>query len=140
MAIFDYNLTAGDVKDKAPIDTRYIGASSEPVSDGNITTWIEEGASEFSGLLEKAGLDGSDLADESLNQIQRGILFYAVSELLSKLGHTGQNYQQARGKYEDARQRYEDRPELLDRSISRVQSNVDTSKDDSDFRSINYQF
>jgi len=130
MAVFDYSVTPSDVKERIPVDTRTIPASttSGRLDDTDITGWIEEGAAEMSGVLEKSGLDGGDLDDEALQQIQTAIEHYAAAETLSSMGHTGSSYSSIRDRYESIRDRYEDDPSRLDRTTTTVDSNVDTSK------------
>jgi hypothetical protein len=62
MAIYDYGVTPADVKQKAPVDTRLIGVGTEPVSDGDLTEWIEEAASDLTGVLSKSGIDGQAMS------------------------------------------------------------------------------
>lgn len=145
MAIYDFNVTAAAVKEKVPLDTRSIPSASTPdtLDDTDITDWIDEGASELSGALRKAGVTGSDLDDEAESQIQRAVTHYAVAEVLSSLGHTGQSYEAARDKYRAALDRYTDSPSTLDRESGGVRSNVDTDKGHhsaSDFTDTTYDY
>jgi len=144
MAVYDFNVTVAEVKEKTPLDMRQVPASStaDRLDETDITDWIEEGASEFSGLLQKASIATSDLGDDAEKQIQKGIVHYAVAEILSSTGHTGDAYERARDKYQDARDRYTDSPQLLDHQQSRVTSNVETDPthtEKSDFTRRDYE-
>lgn len=140
MAIYSYNVTSSDVTDRLPIDTQAITSSSEPLSTSDIDEYIDDAASEFSGVLEKSGIQGSDLSDEAERQIQIGIEHYAVAESLKQIGHTGSDYEEARDAYRDALKRFRDQPQTLDKNHDRVRSNVDTTRDASEFEEVDYRF
>jgi hypothetical protein len=131
MAIFDYNVTVDDVKEDLPFDPRRIpaGPVQGSLDDTDIEGYIDEGASELSGVLESSGVQGSDLSDEALQQIQIGVKHYAIRETLQSMGHTGDSYEQARDRYQEIYDRYAESDAPLDRGSSRVQSNVDTTAD-----------
>lgn len=137
MAIYDYSLTAQDVLDKISLDTRRVQQSSGRVSRDDIDGWIDECASEFSGVLNKAGLDGSDLKDEAESQIQRGILAGAAAQTLQAWGHTGDEYETYQSTYEDLLDRYEADAQRLDKTVETYDSTVDRDVDDSPYLGAN---
>jgi len=143
MATFDYNVTAKDVKERTPVDTRPIPSTDTDgvIDDTDIEGWIDEGAAEMSGVLQESSIDGSDLSDEALQQIQTAIEHYAAAELLSAIGQTGNSYESIRSRYEELRTRYEQDKTRLDRDQSRVRSNVDTTSDKvpSTFGGVDYE-
>lgn len=139
MAIYDYNLSAADVLDKVPLDTRRVKQSSGRVSKDDIEGYIDEYASIFSGMLEKSGLDGSDLSDEAEAQIQKGILHGAAAETLQNWGHTGEAYRQRKSTYESILERYEQDVQKLDRTTSQYDSNIDTTDDESPYTGTSWE-
>lgn len=141
MAIHDYNVTASDVLDKIPLDTSMIDGSSEPVSTTTIDGYIDEAASELSGLLRRADVDGTKLEAEAEKHIQTAILNYAAAETLSKLGHTGRDYTQKRARYEDVKQTLKGSAKQLDTERGGgVKSTVNTSRATSEFQRDSYGF
>jgi DNA repair ATPase RecN len=144
MAIDTYGVTASDVKERAPVDTRPIpgSATAGRLDDTDIEGWIDEGASEMSGIIEQSRLDASDLADEARQQVATAVEHYAAAELLSAIGHTGSSYDSIRERYEEIRDRLESDPNRLDRQQSRVRSNVDRSADKKspEFEGVRYDY
>lgn len=140
MAISTYSTTPSDVKSKAPVDTRAIGASTEPVSDTDIEGWIEEASAELTPLVDAAGKDLDSLTDGAEEQIRTAIVGYAVAELLSAIGHTGDDYESARERYIDFRDRLKADSDNLDGpGGGGAKSNVPPDREKSSAYSGSYQ-
>ena len=87
-ASYIYGLTAADVAAEIHgVDDANIGASTEPVSTTNLTTWINDGAARFNTVLQKSGITPSASLDADAHQaIATGVKMYAVHKALLVLG------------------------------------------------------
>lgn len=140
MAIATFNVAAAGVKGKIPFDTSDIGVGTEPVSDSDINTAIDEKASQMAGVLERASVDASDLSDEAEAQIQEAIRAGAAAEVMQQVGHTGSAYEERRDQFEELRGRYANQTNL-DRSngtVAKLEESQARDADRSDWTNANF--
>lgn len=143
MAVEVYSLTYADVLPHLPFDTSQITPSSTPISTTSITAYLEDGASEITGVLARQGVESANLTDDDLRQVQKAIKWYAVRECLGVVGLSGGTYATANTRYTEARERLEaDSSRISGSRASRVLSTVDTtvSERPQRFGSSNYKF
>jgi len=141
MATETYSVTPGMVLERLPISG--ITATSKPLSTTDISAYIEDCASELSGILANAGHDLTDLDDDTLTQVQSAVVMGAVYLSLDKIpGTSTGRITSARVAWEDAKNGYKRRPATLTKQNARSISNVDTSagKAKSTFGGIGYEF
>lgn len=114
-ASYIYGLTAADVAAEIHgVDDANIGASTEPVSTTNLTTWINDGAARFNAALRKSGITGSASMDADAHQaVAVGVKMYAVHKALLVLGHTGPSLDAAEREWLSIFAEYSNQPQQL---------------------------
>lgn len=141
MAVQIYNVAVNDVLTYLPISA--VTATSRPLSTGDIEAFIEDAASQMTGVLENAGVDPTGLDDDTTAQVQEAIIKGAVYSALQKVpGVSEQRLQRALNDWIGLRDRYMDSPRSLTKRRTRALSNVSTAsnKTPSTFEGIGYEF
>jgi hypothetical protein len=128
MAVEVYSLTYADVLPKLPYSGEGITASSRPVTLSDVTTYIEAGASEITGVLARQGVAAADLSDDDLRQVQEAIVLYAAREVLRVFPFARARFESLDAEYKEKRDRLEaDSSRISGSRASRVLSTVDTT-------------
>jgi len=133
MAVYTYSLTYADVVGEIPgLDASDIGASTEPLNQGNINQWIEDGAAEINRVLAKSGITADATLDATIHaSCASAVRAYAVTKSLAVLGVTGEVYQQARDIWEQRFAEISNRPQGLGGTYTeRLTTNIDTQATD----------
>jgi|AKVG01.1.fsa_nt_gi hypothetical protein len=141
MAVQTYSVTTAAVLTYLPITS--VTATSRPLSESDITAFIEDAASQMSGVLENSGLDPTDLDDDTTAQVQEAVIKGAVYAAMQKVpGVSDQRLERARVDWESLRDRYTNRPKVFTKRRTRALSNVSTAADKtaSEFEGIKYEF
>lgn len=137
MSVFVYGLTYSDVTPHLPFNTDNLDASSDPISTGDITAFIEDGAGKINGVVKKANLSPSSLTDDAKGNAQSYIIWYAVRECLSTLGHAGPNYDKANERVKEAEKWFSNDFSVLGVSnYSRVVSNIKTGTNKTPYKFV----
>jgi len=144
MALTTFSVTSDDVLERVPFDTTNVGASSKPVSTGDIDTYIQDASSRMVAVLTRAGLDPGALNDDTERQIQDAIESYCVAEILDVIGvGSGQQITRYRQNFNQLLDEYKRNPSMLSTSNSgRVKSNISqsTTKPDAEFIDTDYRY
>lgn len=133
MALADFSVTTDDVKGRLPIVGDEIGAGTQPVSNGDVDSYIQDAESELTALLKNADLDPSDLTDDTKRQIQEAVEKKAASEVMLQLDHGGERLDDFREAWDDVRRRLEQSHDRLEGNAgqSSLEHNIDTDEDTS---------
>lgn len=144
MAIATYDTTAAMVKERLPVDTTNIGSGTTPLSDEDIESYIEDGASQLTPILVNSGLSTTISDDDTKAQVQSAIIDFAVWKCLERLpGISDRRIQDAEDAWLEHLMRYSRRSEFLKSQASNeTRSNVSTSSSKSDlqFGGLDYEF
>lgn len=141
MAVQTYSVTVQNVLTYLPISA--VTATSRPLSTGDIEAFIEDAASQMTGVLENSGIDPTGLDDDTTAQVQEAIIKGAVYSALQKVpGVSDQRLSRALNDWTSLRDRYMDSPRSLTSRRTRALSNVSTASDKaaSEFQGIGYEF
>lgn len=141
MAVKTYSVSVTDVLAYLPMTN--VSATSKPLSSADITAYIEDAASQMTGVLESAGIDPTGLDDDTTAQVQEAIIKGAVYSSLQKVpGVSDQRLQRALSDWLGLRDRYMNSPKAFTARRSRALSNVntDSTKTAAEFTGIEYEF
>jgi len=138
VTVYVYGLTYTDVAAEIPlIDAGSIGAATEPISQADLTTWIEDGAGKLNAGIAKSGLTPSANMDADAHAaLVEAVKGYAVHKALAVLGVTGTLYVDARQRWESVYKEYIDRPQNLGTEYTdayTLELDSDTKAEDWDF-------
>lgn len=115
MAVYVYSLTSTDVIAEIPmLDGGSVTASTEPLSTGDITQFIEDGAGKINSMLVARGITPSASMDETDHAaLVEACKAYAVAKSLQVLGAMGPVYDQAWERWQQVYAEYSNRPQQL---------------------------
>lgn len=114
-ASYTFGVVAADVAAELPgIDASQIGASTEPVSTTDLTTWINDGSAKLAALLASAGITASASMDaDAHDTIAAAVREFAVYRALLVMGVGGDRLREAREAWQITWALYSNRPEQL---------------------------
>jgi len=115
MAVYVYSLAYGDIIAEVPmLDGGSITATTEPLSQGDITQYIEDGAGKLNSMLIARGITPESTMDETDHAaLVEAIKGYAVAKSLLVLGSAGPMYDQAWERWQQVYAEYSNRPQQL---------------------------
>ncbi len=134
-----YGLTSTDVIAELPgVDPQNIGAATQPVSTGDVTQWINDGAAKFNAVLLKSGITPSASMDaDALDAVARAVKAYAVWMTLTVMGRTGATVTNARDAWQTAFAQFSNRPQDLgDAYADGTVVNIDSDTNSEDWSFI----
>lgn len=138
-ASYTYGVTNANVIAELPgMDSANFGASTEPVSTGDIDQWIDDASARINAMLDKSGIEGSASLDaDALAFIATGVKAYAVWKTCQVVGITGPLLEEAKDNWLQVHSELSNRPQSLgDAYDDGLTTNIDTDTKSEDWSFI----
>lgn len=126
MAVYVYGVVNTDVYKHLPFDTSSISATSK-VKPTDITSFIEEASSQFTGAFKNAGVAYESLSDDQNQQVAQAIEAYAAAKTLLSLGMSAKTQTALMDIYKEILDDVRKTEQVLGTSGSTVRSNINTT-------------
>lgn len=120
MAVYVYGLTYTDVVAEIPmLDGGSLTATSEPLAQGDLTQYLEDGAGKLNAMLIARGITPASGMDETDHAaLIEAVKGYAVAKALMVLGSAGPVYDQSWERWQQVYAEYSNRPQQLGGSFT----------------------
>ena len=130
MAIYVFGLVYGDIHVPGH-DISQIGASTEPLAQGDLTQAIEDGSAQINTLLDRSGITPQTVAagmdEDSHGMCVAAVKAYAQAQALRIIGDTGPRYEAAWGQWLSAYGTISSQPQNLgDEYVDGITCDIDS--------------
>lgn len=132
MATHLYSVTAQDVLDTLPSDTRNVTSTSQGLSTSKVEGFIARASGQISAIITRHGIDPASLGDDEIELIRDAIIAYAGGYSLERLGASGEQINRRFEEWKRLVEMIQSTPQNLGESqnvstAQKVKSNIDTS-------------
>jgi hypothetical protein len=137
-----HNVDAQDVLDELPVQNSKVTATSNSLNTTKIEEWINRASGTVNALLNRVGVDPTQLGDDEAEFVRGAIIAYACARSAIVVPTISESVRESFwDTWKDARRTLKDSPQDLGKSQSSpIKSNVDTQEptekkwDSSNFR------
>lgn len=135
-----HSVTAAGIVARLPFAPGNVTSSSDALDTDTIDEWIDEAAAQLNALLQRHGIDPSDIGGDTLSIVQSGIRAYAIARALSHRNFPAERVETQWENWNRVRDMLRTEPQSLgddQEATNQVVSNVDpddatTTRFDSD--------
>lgn len=132
MATHLYSVTAQDVLDTLPADTRNVTSTSQGLNTSKVEGYIARASGQISAILVRHGIEPSSLGDDEIELIRDAVIAYAGGYSLERIGASTEQINRRFDEWKRLVDMIQSTPQNLGESQNvesarKVKSNIDPS-------------